>query len=105
MRLVITEPAGHDLDGIVDYIAADNPAAAASVYQKIVATARRLKDFPALGRSGWLPGTRELVVPDLPYIIVYQVEAAHNTISILAVFHDARDLVRALTERRNKTHR
>ncbi|ASV87922.1 hypothetical protein CES85_3570 (plasmid) [Ochrobactrum quorumnocens] len=27
-KLVIAEPAAHDLEGIVDYIALDNPAAA-----------------------------------------------------------------------------
>lgn len=103
MRLVITEPAAHDLDGIVDYIATDNPDAAENVYRSIVAAARRLIDFPALGRSGWLPGTRELVIPDFPYIIVYQVDAVHDTVTVLAVFHGARDLARALTTRRKKT--
>ena len=31
-RLVITDPAAADLEGIVDYIALDNPVAAESVY-------------------------------------------------------------------------
>lgn len=105
MRLIITEPAEQDLDGIVDYIAADNPGAAASVFKQIVVAANRLTDFPAMGRSGWLPGTRELVVPDLPYIIVYQVEAPSDTVTILAVFHGARNLALALAERRKQTRK
>lgn len=99
MQLVITEPAEHDLGDIVDYIASDNPDAAANVYKKIVVAANRLIDFPAMGRSGWLPGTRELVIPNLPYIVVYQVDATRDTVTILAVFHGARDLVHALAER------
>lgn len=105
MRLVITAPAEQDLNGIIDYIAADNPDAAANVYKNIVVAAHRLIDFPALGRSGWLPGTRELVVPGLPYIVVYQVDAVHDAVILLAVFHSARDLARALTKRRKKTRK
>jgi toxin ParE1/3/4 len=31
-----------------------------------------LKNFPNRGRAGKTEGTRELVMPSLPYIIVYQ---------------------------------
>lgn len=102
MQVSVAQAAQQDLVDIVDYVASDNPTAAENVYDHIVAAAERLADFPAMGRSGWLPGTRELVVPGFPYIVVYQVDAAHDTVTILAVFHGARDLVRALTERRKK---
>lgn len=103
MRLVITAPAENDLDGIFDYIAAEDPTAAMSVHRKITAMAQRLTDFPAMGRSGWLPGTRELVVPGLPYIIIYRIERTGDTVTILAVFHGARDLTRALAKRGTKS--
>lgn len=96
-RLVITEPAEHDLIDIVDYIAADNPGAAAKVHAAIVAAARRLVDFPALGHSGRVSNTRELVMASLPYLIVYGVGA--DAINILAVMHMARDLPRLLHQR------
>jgi len=51
MRLVFTEPAERDLDGIIDYIALDNPSAAERVYRAIVATAQRLTDFPEMARK------------------------------------------------------
>lgn len=97
MRLLIAEPAARDLAGIVDYIAADNPVAAENVYRGIVRAAQRLPDLPALGRPGRHPGTRELSVPGLPYLVVYQVGA--DSVTVLAVFHTARDLARAVRDR------
>lgn len=94
---MIAEPAAHDLEGIVDYIAFDNPVAAESVYRGIVRAAEKLPEFPALGRPGRHPETRELSVPDLPYLIVYEVSG--EAVTILAVFHTSRDLVQALRER------
>jgi plasmid stabilization system protein ParE len=63
MRLVFAEPAARDLDDIIDYIALDNRDAAEKVYRALAATAERLIDFPEIGRSGRLPGTREFAVP------------------------------------------
>ena len=103
MRLVFAEPAARDLDDIIDYIALDNQDAAEKVYRAVAATAARLIDFPEIGRSGRLPGTREFAVPSLPYLIVYEVGS--EVVTILAVFHGARDLVRALAERRSELKR
>lgn len=97
MRAVFAEPAAKDLAGIIEYISLDNPAAAQKVFRAIAGTVEHLADFPEIGRAGRLPNTREITVPSLPYLVVYQVEAGQ--ITIVAVFHEARDLVRALTER------
>lgn len=102
MRVAFTATARRDLEAIVDYIALDNPAAAKKVYRAIVAATRQLADFPQMGHAGRLPHTRELVVAKLPYLIVYQV--AKDTVTIIAVFHGARDLVRELAERRKITN-
>ena len=100
MRLVFAEPAERDLKDIIEYIAQDNPAAAEKVYRGIIASAERLTCFSEIGRVGRLPDTRELTVASLPYLIVYQVAA--ETVTILAVFHSARDLARALADRKAK---
>ncbi len=100
-NLVIAEPAARDLEAIVDYIALDKPAAAQGVFGGIVDAARKLRQFPALGRPGRHPETRELSVPGLPYLIVYEVGA--EAVTILAVFHTARDLSQALRERMKVT--
>lgn len=96
-NLVIAAPAARDLERIVDYIALDNPTAAEGVYRGIVEAAWKLSQFPALGRPGRHPETRELSVSGLPYLIVYEVST--ETVTILAVFHTSRDLAKASRER------
>ena len=44
-----------------------------------------LIDHPSLGRAGRVPGTRELVVPDTPYLVPYRVRGMR--IEILRIFH------------------
>ena len=61
-------------------------------------SARNLREFPWIGRAGRLPNTRELSVPSLPYLIVYEV--APDVVTVLAIFHGARDLAQAMRERR-----
>jgi toxin ParE1/3/4 len=97
MRLIVAEPAARDLGDIIDYIALDNPTAAERVYRAISASAARLRDFPNIGHAGRLPGTRELSIQALPYVMVYAADA--ETVTILAIFHTARDISRALRER------
>lgn len=100
MRLVFAEPAARDLNDIIDYVAFDDPRAAEKVYRAIIAAAMRLGDFPNIGHAGRVPGTRELSVTSLPYIIVYDVGG--EVVTVLAVFHAARDLARAMEERRGE---
>lgn len=101
MRVAFAAAAKRDLNAIVDYIALDNPAAAEKGFRAIVAVTRQLTDFPEMGHAVRLPDKRELAVAGLPYLIVYQVAA--DDVTIIAVFHGARDLVRALAERRKTT--
>jgi toxin ParE1/3/4 len=98
VRLVFAEPAATDLEDIIEYIALDDRRAAEAVYRAIVAATELLLAFPALGHPGRLPGTREYSITGLPYIVVY--EADTTTVTVLAVFHGARDLRRALATRR-----
>ena len=62
MRLRWTAPALRDLEAIGDYIARDNPAAAARVVTDILDRTDRLAKHPHIGRPGRVPETRELVV-------------------------------------------
>ena len=75
----------------------DNPVSAENIYRGIVRTAEKLPEFPALGRPGRYPETRELSVSGPPYLIVYEVSS--EAVTILAVFHTSRDLARALRDR------
>ena len=61
---------------------------AAGVVVKIVRAVSLLKDHPGLGRTGRVPGTRELVVPKTPFIVPYRVK--DDTVQILRVYHASR---------------
>jgi len=77
-----------NLNAEAEYIARDNPDAAVRVVGAITAAVDHLAKHPAMGRAGRVPGTRELVVPNLPYIIPYRVRG--EAVEILRVFHAAR---------------
>ena len=76
-----------DLAKIRDYISADSPSAARAVVDRVFRSVERLRSFPRSGRVGQVQGTREVVVPGLPYIVVY----THDDVSVevVAVFHGA----------------
>jgi len=85
MQIRWTRKALLNLDAAVEYIAADNSAAAAKVAQRIRSVVALLADQPGMGRPGRVEGTRELVVPGLPYILPY-VEK-EGAVIILRVMH------------------
>ena len=73
-RIRWTAPANDDFLGIVRWIKAHNPDAAARVGRRILDAAENLDAHPYLGKPGRSPDTRELVVTKYPYLIVYTVE-------------------------------
>jgi addiction module RelE/StbE family toxin len=77
--------ARHSLCLQLAYIGDDNPAAASRVRQRIHAAIQNLALFPDSGRPGEVAGTRELVVPGVPYLIVYRVR--DDRVEILRLFH------------------
>ena len=78
-----------DIRGITRYIRKDNPSAARAVAKAILDTADSLSLFPLRGREGKNAGTREMLVPRLPYIVVYRVTDA--AVHIVHIHHAARD--------------
>ena len=89
MKIVWAPMALRDLQQIRTYIAADNVDAALQVETTIVAAVEGLRDFPAMGRPGKRPDTRELVVGGTLEIVVYTVAA--DALRIITVLHRARD--------------
>ena len=77
-----------DLEEIETYIAKDNPAVAVDVILKIIKAVSLLKEQQGIGRAGRVPGTKELVVPDLPYIVPYRVK--DGEVQVLRVYHTSR---------------
>ena len=81
------DDAVNDLKALRQYIAQDKPSAASSVAKRILSAVNLMPDQPNIGRPGRVSGTRELIVPGLPYLIPYRVKK--NTIEILRVLHAA----------------
>lgn len=88
MNLAWSGLALDDLDSLHAHISKDSPQAAKRVTLAIVALIETLPDNPHIGRPGRVPGTRELVVPDTPYVVPYRVHA--NEVQVLRVYHGAR---------------
>ena len=57
--------------------------------KRIVAAATSLNEFPAMGRPGHVPDTRELLVPGTSHIVVYRM--SDRAVRIVAVMHTSRE--------------
>lgn len=89
MRVRWTTAAADDLEHIADYLFAKIPENAPQLIRKIYDAPSVLKTFPNRGRPGKKQGTRELVIPSLPYIVVYRV--ADDVLYIVRILHGAQD--------------
>jgi len=89
-RCQFTLQASRDLDEIYDYIAQDNPNAAASWVGLLKQKCRTLARNPAIGRQ------REELMPSLrsfpvgSYVIFYRI--SQTGVEVIRVLHGARDI-------------
>ena len=89
MQVRWTTAAADDLQAIADYLFEKTPENAARLIREICSAASGLKSFPNRGRPGKKQGTRELVMPSLPYIIVYQVTS--DILHVVRILHGAQE--------------
>ena len=78
--------AARDLVSLHEFISDENPRAAGTIVDQILAGVETLAEYPHLGRSGRVPGTRELVVA--PFVVAYRVGGP--PVEILAMLHGSR---------------
>ena len=89
MNIVWSPEAIQDLVSLRAYIAQESPAGAKRTVLRVVEVVENLlPDNPHIGRPGRVPGTRELVIPQTPYIVPYRVRG--EAVQILRVYHGAR---------------
>ena len=91
MRVIWTPEAEQDRTDVWDYIATDNPHAAARMDELFSEAVSRLAEHPKLGTPGTIPGTRELIPHD-SYRLVYEIER-ETTVWVLALVHTAKQWV------------
>jgi toxin ParE1/3/4 len=89
MRLRWTSAAADDLENIANYLFEKTPENAARLIRELYDAPSTLMSFPNRGRPGKKEGTRELVMPSLPYVIVYQVRS--DTVHIVRILHSSQD--------------
>lgn len=88
MRIEWTTYALADLQQIHEHIAEDSPRAATATLAAIRRAIKgQLSHSPRSGRMGRVAGTRELVIPRLPFIVPYR--ALEDRIQVLRVLHGA----------------
>ena len=92
MRVRYSPSASHDLEGVYSTIAADNPPAALRVLSRIRAIILLIAEHPGMGRASEIPYVQILLVPGLPYKIVYEPDELTGEVVILRVYHGSRNL-------------
>ena len=90
MRVEWTEPALAQWEQSLDYIEAENPAAAQRIEARVVDAIDMLGTHPYAGRIGRIVGTRQFAVPQSPFLIIYEVNQPQDTLWVVAVFDGRR---------------
>ena len=85
MKVLWSRRALHHLVDIRQHIERDSEQNAALVATRILKAVDLLQSHPEIGRTGRVVGTRELVVPETPYVIPYRVRG--QRLELIAVFH------------------
>lgn len=89
MKLILSESFRDDVRGEYRFIRERNPAAALDVRGRIMHSIKRLKEFPRSGRSWRLANTWEIVVPGLPYVVIYKIDG--DRVMVAKLFHTSRE--------------
>jgi len=101
VEVVWTEPALADLEAIADYIALENPVAAAELVQRVFRHVEQLQDHPGSGSNPpELKGSRYRQVVEPPCRVFYRLDRKH--VYILYVMRSERLLRKSRLASRGK---
>jgi toxin ParE1/3/4 len=90
MKVRWTGPAAEHWEQAFNYIADSHPAAAERIATQIIEIAEMLAVHPHLGKVGRLPNTREFVITNTHFVLVYGVDSVNDALWIYAVYHASR---------------
>ncbi|MFM6250342.1 MAG: type II toxin-antitoxin system RelE/ParE family toxin, partial [Dolichospermum sp.] len=77
-----------NLEQVRNYIIQDNPTAAQELIIKIQNAANQLEKYPFMGKSGRVEGTKELIISNSPYMIIYRVK--EESVEVLRILHTSK---------------
>ena len=84
-----TPAAADNFEHIKIYLSERHPQFVQSTLHELYEAIRSLKAYPKRGRPGREEGTRELVLPRLPYLVAYRIK--EEAIEILYIHHGAQN--------------
>jgi toxin ParE1/3/4 len=88
VRIEWSSAAVADLQAITEWIEQDRGIETADrIARRIYEAVQSLRTMPYRGRYGRIENTRELVIPRLPYLVVYQI--FEERLVVLNVLHGA----------------
>jgi len=82
--------AKQNLEDELNFIHKEDPNVAKRIAKLVKERVENLENFPEMGRIGRVQDTRELIFPEIPYIIPYRMK--DGNIEILRFFHSSRKL-------------
>jgi len=82
--------ARENLEDELNFIRKEDPSVARRIAILIKERVESIESFPEMGRIGRVQGTRELIFPEIPYIIPYRIR--DGNIELLRFFHSSRQL-------------
>lgn len=98
MKVIWTKKSQIALDSIYKDIAEDNEIWAKKIIAHIINTVEStIKNFPHIGRAGNVFGTREYVIAEYPYVVIYTVK--NNCLHVLKIYiHQCNTLSNAFSQ-------
>lgn len=89
-KVLITDSALADLREIVEFVAQDDPQAAACLGEKLISRALSLRTLPE--RHAFHDATRGIrKMPLSPYLLFYTCDKGNGVVNILHFWHGARE--------------
>lgn len=85
----LSRRAESDIEGILDYIALDDPVSAVAFYESLNHLFQRLADYPKIGRERNEIAVGLRSIPTGRYIVYFELE---NPVQIVRVLHSALEL-------------
>ena len=89
MKVIWSEQARREWAEQYRFYFSRNPDAARRMRAAVMGGARRLHDYPKMGRPGRVEGSRELVIVGTPFLLVYDENPVR--VEILHLYHGRQD--------------
>lgn len=77
-----------NLEQARNYVFQENPTTAQELIIKIQNAANQLQKYPFMGKNGRVEGTRELIISNSPYILIYRVK--EESVEVLRILHTSK---------------